>query len=265
MLDANTFSLKGSFAPNYSNYTSGGTAYCLERGCEFVRFVNTSNRVRVLPITNCVSERTGAERYTDVAPSTSYVGRNYARPQNTNAMCPNEEVVPLSSDRNMLNTRIAAMQASGYTAGHIGIAWGWYMVSPNFGYLWPSAERRPAPYNAPETLKIVVLMTDGAFNTGYCNDVISADSSTGGSERVNCNMTNGSPYAQAQSLCTAMKSTGVVVYTVGFGLAGDTTTQNLMRNCATTPSHAYLSENGEQLRMAFQAIAASITQLRITR
>lgn len=271
VLDSNTFSLKGSFAPNYGNYTSGGTAYCLARGCEFYRFNNANSRIRVLPITTCVSERWGADRYNDVSPAGSPVGRNYARSANANTMCPSGVVEPLSTDADTLNLRIAGMSASGYTAGHIGLAWGWYMVSPNFGHLWPT-QSRPADYGTPETLKIVVLMTDGAFNTGYCDEVVSRDSGMGGDERSDCRMTDGpgrdandTAYAQAQALCTAMKARGVVVYTVGFQLGGDTATQNLMRNCATTTDHAYLSSNGTQLRAAFAAIAASITQLRLTR
>lgn len=262
VLDANTFSLRNSIATNYTAWTSGGVAYCLERGCEYFRFTNTSNNIRVLPITTCVSERTGANRYTDVAPSVSYVGRNYARHNNVNAMCPADPVVPLTIDADMLQTRISAMAASGYTAGHIGLEWGWYMVAPDFGYLFP-AERRPGPYGDRETLKIVVLMTDGEFNTGFCQDVTSSNSGMGGSERINCGWTNGHPNDQTIALCNAMKARGVVVYTVGFQVGS--TQMTMLRNCATSSNHAYQSSNGDQLRAAFRAIAASITQLRLTR
>lgn len=262
VLDANTFTLRDSFALNYGAWTSGGTAYCLQRGCEYFRFTNTSSRIRVLPITTCASERTGANRYSDVAPSVSYVGRNYARHNNANAMCPSSPIVPLTIDADMLQTRISAMTASGYTAGHIGLEWGWYMVAPDFGYLFP-ADSRPGPYGDRETLKIVVLMTDGEFNTGFCQDVTSSNSGMGGSERINCGWTNGHPNDQTAALCTAMKARGVVVYTVGFQVGSSQMT--MLRNCATSSNHAYQSSNGAQLRAAFQAIAASITQLRLTR
>ena len=67
------------------------------------------------------------------------------------------------------------MAASGSTAGHIGTAWGWYMISPTFSYLWPTASQ-PAAYGEDHLFKIVILMTDGEFNTFYCNGVISQDS-----------------------------------------------------------------------------------------
>jgi Flp pilus assembly protein TadG len=261
VLDANTFTLQNSFALNYAAYTSGGTARCLAQGCEYFRFTNTSGNARVLPITNCASERTGAERYTDAAPSVSYVGRAYA---GNSATCPSNVILPLTTDTATLTSRINGTSAAGYTAGHIGLAWGWYMIAPDFATLWPEPNR-PAAYGEPQTVKIVVLMTDGEFNTGYCNDVISSNSGVGGSDRINCATTNGSPYTQAESLCTAMKNAGIIIYTVGFQLGADQNTQDLMNDCASSPSHAYLSSDGDELRTAFASIAASITQLRLTR
>jgi hypothetical protein len=38
-----------------------------------------------------------------------------------------------------------------------------------------------------------------------------------------------------------------------------------MQDCATDDEHAYLTGDGNELIAAFNAIAASITQLRITR
>ena len=49
------------------------------------------------------------------------------------------------------------------------------MLAPNFASLWPAASQ-PAAYNTPNLIKVVVLMTDGSFNTVYCNGVIAADS-----------------------------------------------------------------------------------------
>jgi hypothetical protein len=141
------------------------------------------------------------------------------------------------------------------------------MLSPNWASLFPGGSGG-ASYSAPETIKIAVLMTDGAFNTGYCNGVISADSNSGAgsaSERINCDATNGQPFAQARSICTAMKNRGVIIYTVGFGLSGDATAEDFLRDCATDSEHAYLTGSGNELIAAFNAIAASITQLRITR
>lgn len=262
---ANTFTLAGSQG-GFSNYTSGGNAWCTVEGCEYYAFTSAANTQRVFRISaNCVSERIGAQAYTDAAPSSALVGRNY--PSSAN-VCPSAAIMPMTTDRSALNGRISSLTAAGSTAGHIGLAWGWYLLSPDWGYLYPSASRGAA-YGAPETLKIVVLMTDGAFNTGYCNGVISLDSNNGAGaagERINCNATNGAPFSQARQTCTAMKDRGLIIYTVGFGLASETqAARDFMRECATGPDYAYMAENNTELIAAFNAIAASITQLRITR
>jgi Flp pilus assembly protein TadG len=263
-VNGDTFTLSGTHG-NYSSYTSGGDAHCVTAGCSYFAFQNASaNNWRVFPASDCVSERVSAQQYTDASPGTAYVGLNY--PSSAN-VCPSASIVPLTTDAEYLSGRIANLQAAGSTAGHIGLAWGWYMLSPNWASLFP-ASGQGASYAAPETLKIVVLMTDGAFNTGYCNGVISADSNSGAgsaSERINCNATNGQPFAQARDLCTAMKNRGIIIYTVGFGLAGDATAEDFMEDCATSSEHAYLTGDGNELIAAFNAIAASITQLRITR
>lgn len=261
----NTFTLANS-AGGYSNYTSGGRAFCTRASCEYYSFMNASgsSQRRLHPISTCVSERIGAQAYTDAGPGTAYVGLNYASSANA---CPASTIVPLTSNRGTLNTQIQGLTVAGSTAGQIGLAWGWYMVSPNWGHLWPAASR-PANYNTPETAKIVVLMTDGAFNTGYCEGVISRDSNNGAgsaSERITCNATNGPTFDQAAQLCTAMKQRGITIYTVGFHLGNDATAQDFLRTCATTPSHAYLAGGGQELVAAFNAIAASISQLRLTR
>jgi Flp pilus assembly protein TadG len=261
----NTFTLAGSQG-GFSNYTSGGNAWCTTTGCQYHAFTTAANGSQVFQISsNCVSERIGAQAYTDAPPSSALVGLNY--PSSANP-CPGAAIMPLTTDRSALNARIASFSAAGSTAGHIGLAWGWYMVSPNWGYLFPAASRGAA-YGAPETLKIVVLMTDGAFNTGYCDGVVSLDSNSGAgaaSQRINCNATNGAPFNQARQMCIAMKQRGVVIYTVGFGLASQgQEAQDFMRDCATSEDHSHMAENNTELIAAFNAIAASITQLRITR
>jgi hypothetical protein len=61
-----------------------------------------------------------------------------------------------------------------------------------------------------------------------------------------------------------MKAAGILVYTIGFGIADGTTASNLMRNCATDRDHAYLASTGDELRQAFREIATRIASLRLT-
>ncbi|MBS0250281.1 MAG: Tad domain-containing protein, partial [Proteobacteria bacterium] len=126
----------------------------------------------------CVVERTGSEKYTDAAPGSG----QYVMVHNTSSKkngvttykstCDlnvnstiNEEVLPLTSDKDALLKRISTLTTEGSTAGHIGTAWAWYMLSPNWSSLWPNSAA--APYGTDKLKKIAVLMTDGEYNTVY--------------------------------------------------------------------------------------------------
>ena len=259
----NTFSLSGSVGPTSTTYTSGGQAFCTTAGCQYYAFTNAEGNARVQQISTCVTERIGVHKYDDVAPATAFVGRNY--PSSSNP-CLGNTIVPLTSDKTLLTSRINALAATGSTAGQIGAAWGWYMISPNFASLWP-ADSQPKPYGTEELIKIAVFMTDGDFNTPYCNGVIAADAGTGSGAvgRVAVDVVGGgAALAQAASQCTAMKAAGVIVYTVGFDIADTPALVTQLRNCATDTAHAYLADNGTALRAAFRAIAVDISSLRLS-
>lgn len=261
----NNYLLSGSFGPSYSAYTSGGTGFCTTPGCQYYRFTNASNAIRILQISNCVSERVGGQSTTDAAPSTALVGLNYA--STSNACDTGTGIIPLTTDTAALHNRINSLTATGSTAGQVGAAWGWYMVSPNWGYLWPSAANRPAAYGTPETQKIVVLMTDGAFNSPYCQGVIARDALTGSgatTDHINCNATNGSSASQTIAICNAMKQRNIIVYTVGFHIDNDATAMSVFSQCATDSSHFFLADDRVTLQNAFQQIGQSISQLRLT-
>ncbi len=195
--------------------------------------------------------------------STTPVSFNYPSPSNT---CDSGTgLIPLTTNTSSLHTRISSLTAAGSTAAQTGTAWGWYMLSPTFG-LW-SGNSTPAAYNAPETAKIAVLMTDGAFNSAYCNGVIAADSISGSgstNDHINCNATNGSSHDQTLALCAAMKNRGIIIYTVGFHLDNDPVAQSVFSTCATDQSHFFLADDGTTLQAAFTQIGQSISQLRIT-
>lgn len=263
-ITSNTFVLAATTGTSYGAYTSGGQAYCTTAGCEYLRFTSASNSVRVHRIGSCVSERVGSNAYTAVSPSTAWLGRNYDSTANP---CPSASITPLTSDRGTLTSAINSYTVTGSTAGQIGIAWGWYMVSPSFSSMWPSASQ-PKAYGSPNLRKIAVLMTDGEFNTPYCNGVIAANAGSGSgsaSDHINCNATNGNPFDQARAVCTAMKNSGVTVFTVGFGLTNGSEAAQVLEHCASGSANAYNAANGTELRAAFRAIATAISLLRLSK
>jgi len=259
----NTFALLGVNGETYSAYSSGGSAYCTKLGCQYFKFKNPYDQNKLYQISNCVSERTGADAYTDIAPSIAPLGYNYPASGNP---CLSNSIVPLSKDTTLLKGQIDALKASGSTGGHIGVAWGWYVLSPNFSYLWPT-ESQPATYGTPKVQKIAVLMTDGEYNSSYCNGVISQDSTLGSgsiSDHINCNAPNGHAFNQALGVCANTKSAGITVYTVGFNVVDDQRAKDLMTQCATSASHVYLVSGGDGLKAAFRDIALKISRLRLT-
>ena len=245
-------------------------APCIDQqGCTKEKFTPASGGMPTFNVSTCVSERTGPQAFTDASYSGAPVGWAYPPADNP---CIGAAIQPLTSDKSALHTMIGTLTAAGSTAGHIGVAWGWYMISPNWGALFPAASQGAA-YGTPNTLKVVILMTDGAFNTAYCKGVISnpssaTDGSSGGAtEHAACASPNGNSFVQAQSLCTAMKAApnNVIIYTVGFLHGGaDPAAASILANCATDAQHAYLPTTGADLQVTFQAIAADLNKLRIS-
>jgi Flp pilus assembly protein TadG len=262
--EADTDYIDGDDYNSYSSDGLVGTA-CTTPGCAFYVFDNASGGRRALLNTECVSERPGpTNAFNDVAPSVELVGRNYAPENNP---CPSVPFIPLTSNKTTLHDAITALTGAGSTAGQIGLAWGWYLVSPNFGYLWP-AEGQPAAYGAEELVKVVIFMTDGELNTGYNNGVIAQDSGTGSgstANKINQNATNGTSFAQAGALCSAIKASGILVYTVGFDLVDLSPGETLMTNCATDSTYAYLPDSGTELSEAFHAIAINVARLHLSK
>ncbi|SEP86265.1 Flp pilus assembly protein TadG [Devosia sp. YR412] len=270
----NTFVLSGTArtnGKNYGTYTSGGTAACVTAGCQYYLYqnryssTNTNTSWRLQQISTCATERT-TNGLSDASPATTLIGRNY--PTAANA-CPDVVIQPLTSNKTVLHALADDLPAVGSTAGHLGIAWGWYMVSPNFSGPWPAASQ-PAPKTEKNVIRAVVLMTDGAFNTSYCNGVISQISGTGSGDentKINCDPANGDSFTQAQKLCDAMKAADppVRIYTVAFDVGDIQAAKDIMANCATDSSYAFEATTGADLASAFSKIGENLSYLRVTR
>jgi Flp pilus assembly protein TadG len=230
----------------------------------------------------CVSERVGVNAFTDKAGGTgadnsmiagnplwdwgasnnnkengayeiAYGGANSSRGafNVSPAQCENSAPMPLSEDKAALKAYVDDLHASGGTAGHLGIAWGWYLISPSWNALWPSASH-PWPWNEPDTAKAIILMTDGEFNQTHPS-------------------VSESSIELAMEFCDAMKAEpyNVQIYTVGFQVPANVATmpggETILDYCATDAGHAFTPSNGEELTDAYTAIAQSISDLRITR
>jgi Flp pilus assembly protein TadG len=241
---------------------------------------NTTYTTTVTNLIPCVTERTGTEAYTDAAPANNkwtgaYVGQSgpgqnsalviagntwnvyndgssnsYNGPANYNSSgtCSagndpgaDSVIIPLTSNKAVLKAEISKLAITGSTAGHLGTAWAWYMISPNWSSIWPSASQ-PSAYNTASVKKIAILMTDGDYNTQY--------SSTGSQ-------------AQAGFLCANMKAAGIEVYTIGDQVSSSA--KAFLTSCATNAAHYYDATDGVKLKAAFRDIALKISTLRIAK
>ena len=199
----------------------------------------------------CVVERTGPAAFTDELPGPGAYLVPLEDAGGSSCM-DGREAFPLSNKKSDLKAMVRTLEPGGRTAGHLGTAWAWYLLSPN----WASAfdgNSRPLPYEYiketttagdPKLRKIAVLMTDGEYNIQYS----ATDSTT-----------------QARRLCDEMKKQGIEVFTVGFDLGGNATAIETLRGCASQPSMFYNTTTGEQLRMAFRDIALQAAPLRLSR
>lgn len=202
----------------------------------------------------CMTERS-LNATTDVSYTSEFVSAI------NGAGCSTSFVQPLTSKGNILKQEINALAANGFTAGHLGIAWGYYMLSEKWQNLWPK-DAKPANYNS-KTKKIAILMTDGEFNTyfeGHENDPRATPQTINASNK------------SSKALCADMKKAkaggaGIEVYSIAFNAPNNA--KATLQNCASkntkSTTYFYDANSEEELRTAFAEIAKSIKQLRLTR
>jgi Flp pilus assembly protein TadG len=269
-MSGDTFVLKNSEGGMTANYTANsGDRTCFAAGCQWTQYKNLDGAWTLRQITNCVTERVGTNAATDVAAgANNFLGRHYDG-DGSSACSSADPIMGLDDDRQDLKDKIADLSTHGVTAGHIGIAWGWYAVSDAWRNVLPvaQAEFQPSVVNTENLSRIVVFMSDGEFNAAHCGGAGSADfgSDNETDDRdANCNAGT-SPFDQAKAICDNMRDEKIRVFTVGFDVPEDSDAWEFMQYCATEETDAYLAATGAQLTTAFQEIAADIARLRIAR
>jgi Flp pilus assembly protein TadG len=197
----------------------------------------------------CASERVGLEQFSDASPAVATVSRD-SRVSN----CPAVTVQLLTADEALLSDAVNKLQASGTTAGQIGIQWAWYTIAPEWASYMP-AESQPGPYGA-QLRKYAIIMTDGEFNTAY------ADVKT--NQSVSSQNLKSMTYAV--SLCENMKKKGIQIFTVGFDLKEKAAIDTL-KQCASPAEggvqYFYSAKTGAELVEVYKIIAQRIKTVRL--
>ena len=201
----------------------------------------------------CATERKGSRQFSDVGPGSAMPSRDVRL-----AFCPTAAMSPLTADLGAVTALIDSFKASGSTAGHIGIQWSWYMLSPNWASVLP-AKSAPLAYGNKKAAKFAILMTDGEFNTAFAG-VASGGNTTGGQATRSS--------ANAERLCAEMRRDGIEVFTIGFMLK-EANAKATMRACASedtaSQKHYFDVSTGAELDAAYQSIARNIERLALTK
>jgi Flp pilus assembly protein TadG len=186
-----------------------------------------------------------------------------------NKGCPEQAITRLTNQKQELLDAINALQyPRGNTHIPVGAVWGWRLLSPEWQGLWGGdmdANDLPLEYDEPLSQKAMILMTDG-INTmssdiytayGWLQDGHLGTTSSGTAVTKLNNKTT--------TICNAMKAKGILIYTIVFGNGSDTTSKNLMKNCASEVDFYFFSPSADSLKTAFKAIGDSLSKLRISR
>jgi hypothetical protein len=194
---------------------------------------------------------------------------------------------------------IAEMQpwSRGGTMANMGLAWGWRVLSPEWRGQWGGATPAsyPLDYNSALVDKVVVLLTDGNNEwfdywcrppgnalDGNCDDNPAPTQMTGNPVPNDADYTAYGRLAEGRvgttvnstaqglintrmtELCTAMKTKGIIIYTIVVEVPS-ATTQALYRGCATKPEFAFVAPTASDLTIIFREIATQLTNLRLAR
>ena len=197
--------------------------------------------------TGCVQDRDKPNDTNDVAPTnaaTKFEPVKYSACPT--AMLPLTDIFInnawVSADKtattptSVLGQKINAMSPNGNTNVTIGMAWAMHAVTPTL----PLAQ---GAVSNVDITKVIILLTDGDNTQNRWDDCSSASE---------CD-------DRTQAACTSAKNAGIKVFTVLL-IKGD---ENLLKGCASNPSMYYKVSNATELVNVFNAIAQSLTSLRI--
>ncbi|WP_223162889.1 TadE/TadG family type IV pilus assembly protein [Roseivivax sediminis] len=220
----------------------------------------------------------------------NYPGYN----ERSDTVCPRysyERIRAFSQDAGALKSQISQFQPRAGTSIFLGMKWATAFLSPEHrplvsamaaeGDVDSTFANRPADWDDENTLKTIVLMTDGQHDRSYRISDWAYDSSSEVShwnqynlwyylnrhvnsyyhsqfyyQKYNAGMGDG----LMDRICDAAKAEGIVIWSIGFEVSDHGA--DVMRSCASSPAHFYRVD-GLEIEDAFYSIARAINQLRL--
>ncbi|MHA6296896.1 TadE/TadG family type IV pilus assembly protein [Devosia sp. CAU 1758] len=187
--------------------------------------------------------------------------------------CPSEvtAISYISNDPTALKNKIDNMRMADGTGTGIAMKWGMLLLEPaaqpfvaqaaGLGMVPAQFANRPSQFDDPNTIKIVVLMTDGDIQPQMRpNQYAYPRNPEGGGGNYQW-YNAGTANTHLQSVCSRAKNNGVIVFTIGFQVSN--TGRSQMQSCASSASH-YYDVSGLDIAGAFNSIATAIQKVKLT-
>ena len=176
--------------------------------------------------------------------------------------CPDAKLLPLTNKKNKIKNKIDDMNAGGWTNIPTGLMWGWRLLSPAAPY------KQGVGYDASNTRKVIVVLTDGQNNVGSydANKLKGSYSAYGPTayQHLGTGYPGNKLDDKLEDVCVNVKSKGILIYSITFEL-NDGQTKDLMRDCATREDMYFDSPSGAALQDAFEQIAIGLQSLQLTK
>lgn len=183
----------------------------------------------------------------------------------------------LSNDREFLKSRIDAFKLYDGTGTPIAMKWGLLLLDPAIQPMVSQALRypevaeaigvdpkfdgRPARFDSEDTMKFIVLMTDGAISAQTAprdeETPIQYYNNTG---KNYDKITKSKSEQYFRQLCSTAKDNGIIIFTVGFDVNDTAAAQ--MQTCASGPEYFY-RVNALDIKSAFESIATAIQKIKL--
>ena len=218
----------------FTQHVNVGTVHSREN---WIEFPQSSNNSAPNNWNGCVGSRD--------APLNTRIDSTVQRiPGIVNGKCATTPILPLTKNMNSVKQTINSMQHKGSTYVPSGIAWGWRTLTP----IAPFTETRNQDHD--KTDNVMVIMTDG--NNTRSKDGITHE----GKVQDDADKT-------MAEMCENAKRDNIKIYTIALEIK-DAVTRDLLEGCASDLQSFFNASNGDELGEAFNQIATSLTNTRIT-
>ncbi len=231
----------------------------------WVNFVNSSKS----NWKGCVMARSGGLDQTDDPPSSNaYKFTDYYYPSKGGSLyCP-KELTPMTNVKATIKTAVGTMTADGNTHINLGAVWGWRMISPSWRTYWGTLAWNgtilPLNYETKNMNKAMVLMTDGDNTMSSTIYTAYGYLSEGNLGTRNAGSAETELDTRLTTVCGKIKAKGILLYTIAFNNPAKAT-KSLLQSCATTTAYYFDAGDSTSLTAAFQTIAGSLSNLRVSK